>query len=137
MTDEVKAEVSATDEIFNKPVFLIIEGKNVELRRISVDTLEIATTTILKMVMLFQPNKPIFSFVEKGDVAVLREVIVSCSNLTSKEVTAMSATGFFKLVDKWLELNTTEIAEISKLFLSIRGKLQIAGTELLKQVNKK
>ena len=122
--EDVKVKPSATNELFNKEMSITIDGRVIKIWRISVESLEIATATILKLVMMFQPGAGFFNLVNKEDIAVVREVIASCSDISQEDLKKMPFVSFLKIFDKWLEVNEGELVEASKLFLSIKERLQ-------------
>ena len=127
--DEKKA--SPTAEILNSQVSLVIGTRVIQIWRISVETLEIATATIIKFMIVFQPGAAIYNMINKNDIAVLRQIIAACSSLGEEEMKTMPLVDFLKIMDKWLELNENELVEASKLFLVIRGRLEKLGQSTL------
>ena len=127
---------SPTAEILNTKTSLVVGKRVVQIWRISVESLEIATATIIKFILVFQPGAPVFNMIRREDIAVMRQIIAVCSSLGEEEMKGMPLVDFLKIVDKWLEINEVELIEAAKLFLEIRGRLEKLGKSTLpKQEN--
>jgi len=134
MTDKEEAKVvNVTKELFNKKEKVSVDGLEFEMWRMNVETLELATATILKIIMFFQPGSSLFNLIDKQDVAVVRSIIASCSTLDAETLKQLPMTTFLKIVDKWIEVNEQELIQASKLFLALRERV----TKLNKKLGKK
>lgn len=125
--------VNVTKELFNKKEKVNVDGLEFEIWRMNVETLELATATILKISMFFQPGTSLFNLIDKEDVAVVRTIIASCSTLDTETLRQLPMTTFLKIVDKWLEVNEQELIQAAKLFLALRERV----TTLNKKIGKK
>ncbi|RLG45153.1 MAG: hypothetical protein DRN81_02575 [Thermoproteota archaeon] len=125
--------VNVTKELFNKKEKVNVDGLEFEVWRMNVETLELATATVLKISMFFQPGSSLFNLIDKEDVAVVRAIIASCSTLDAETLKQLPMTTFLKIVDKWLEVNEQELIQAAKLFLALRERM----TTLNKKIGKK
>jgi len=116
------------------------EVKEIEIKRLSVFSLEKAIQPVFKLLSLVDLDTGEFmigglaTLVKPEDMNNLKQVVVSCLNVTMDKFNSFTISLFMKIVNKWLAINRDEIKEFTKAFLVTREEI-VKYKEVLDKIN--
>lgn len=142
--EENKPISGSKEEIFNEPEILYYiseagEKKKIEIRRLSAFSLDQAIIPILSLIpcidfktKTFDAFSMIATNTHKTLMKDIREVLVTCINITSEELGKVDLETYGKLVASFLKINLSEIERFTKTFLGIKKELEKYATMMTK-----
>ena len=138
--EDIVTATEVIEEIFNTPKIIKYkekgEIKTIEVSRMSVQTLEKAILSFFKLIALVKntptaegKNKLEFNFAglsyfaNSQDLSTLKEVVLTCINVSLDDFNKFPPTMVMKIIDKWLEINHDEVIGFAKSFLALKENL--------------
>lgn len=134
------------EEIFNEPTIIKYkekgEIKTIEVSRMTLLSIEKAISAFFKLISLFKPTvvggspsvdinySSLIMLSNSNDLKVVREVVVTCLNISSEELSKFPPKFVLKIIEAWININKTEITEFIKSFFQLKENLKGYATDL-------